>query len=85
VVGANPSGVLDLVVTLSIGVWPGPGHGGSLKVTPSTEPLGLLPSALVPTGPCPPSLAPHIGARRRLRTTARPTQDRDGQLVAAGS
>jgi hypothetical protein len=84
-VGPNLFCILDLVVALTIGVWPGSGHGGSLKVTPSTEPLGLLPSALVPTGPC----------RRRLHRTsgrgvgcvppARPKQDRDGQIVAAGS
>jgi hypothetical protein len=79
----NLLGILDLVVALSIGFLAGLGPWRPLAVTPSTEPLSLLPLALVPTTAVPLALALHLVALRRLRTAARPTQDRDGQVLAA--
>jgi hypothetical protein len=80
----NLFGILDLVVALTIGFLAGLGPWQPLEVTPSTEPLSLLPLALVPTTAVPLAIALHLVALRQLRTVARPTEDRGGQVVAAG-
>jgi hypothetical protein len=76
-------GLLDLVVALSIGFLAGLGPWRPLDVTPSTEPLSLLPLALVlPTTAVPLAIALHLVALRRPRT-ARPTEDRAAHALAA--
>jgi hypothetical protein len=80
----NLLGILDLVVALSIGFLAGLGPWRPFEITPSTEPLSLLPLALVPTTAVPLSVALHIVSLRRLRTAARPEQDRAGDLLPAG-
>ena len=80
----NLFGLLDLVVALTIGFLAGLGPWRPLEVTPSTEPLSLLPLALVPTVAVPLAIALHLVSLARLRTAASPTQDRSGQVVAAG-
>ena len=80
----NLFGILDLVVALSVGFLAGLGPWRPLEVTPSTEPLSLLPLALVPTVAVPLSLALHLVSLRRLRAAARPEGDRTGDLVPAG-
>jgi hypothetical protein len=80
----NLFGLLDLVVALSIGFLAGLGPWRPLEVTPSTEPLSLLPLALVPTVAVPLALALHLVSLARLRTPTSPTEDRSGQVVAAG-
>jgi hypothetical protein len=77
-------GILDLVVALTIGFLAGLGPWRPLEVTPSTEPLSLLPLALVPTTAVPLAIALHLVSLARLRTAASPTEDRGGQVVAAG-
>lgn len=79
----NLFGILDLVVALSIGFLAGLGPWRPFEVTPSTEPLSLLPLALVPTVAVPLSLALHLLSLRRLRA-ARPEGDWTGDLVPAG-
>jgi hypothetical protein len=80
----NLFGILDLVVALSVGFLAGLGPWRALEVTPSTEPLSLLPLALVPTVAVPLALALHLVSLRRLRAAARPEGDRTGDLVPAG-
>jgi hypothetical protein len=80
----NLLGILDLVVALTIGFLAGLGPWRPLEVTPSTEPLSLLPLALVPTTAVPLAIALHLVSLARLRTAASPTEDRGGQVVAAG-
>ena len=80
----NLLGILDLVVALSIGFLAGLGPWRPLEVTPSTESLSLLPLALVPTTAVPLSVALHLVSLRRLRSAARPEQDRAGHLLPAG-
>jgi hypothetical protein len=60
-------GILDLIIAASIGFL----LFGLVEVTPSTEPLRLLPLALIPTVPVPLALALHIVSLRRLRTATR--------------
>jgi hypothetical protein len=79
----NLLGILDLVVALTIGFLAGLGPWRLLDVTPSTEPLSLLPLALVPTVAVPLAIALHVVALRRLRTAPRPTEDRRGRVLAA--
>jgi len=64
-------GILDLIVAGSIGFL----LLGIVEVTPSTEPLRLLPLALIPTVPVPLALALHIVSLRRLRSAAWPKED----------
>jgi hypothetical protein len=64
-------GILDLIVAASIGFL----LFGLVEVTPSTEPLRLLPLALIPTVPVPLALALHIVSLRRLRIAAWPEED----------
>jgi hypothetical protein len=80
----NLFGILDLVIALSVGFLAGLGPWRPLEVTPSTEPLSLLPLALVPTVAVPLSLALHMVSLRRLRAAVRPEGDRTGDLVPAG-
>jgi hypothetical protein len=80
----NLLGILDLVVALSVGFLAGLGPWRPLAVTPSTEPLSLLPLALVPTTAVPLAIALHIVSLRRLRASARPEEDRAGHLLPAG-
>jgi hypothetical protein len=79
----NLFGLLDLVVALGIGFLAGLGPWRPLEVTPSTEPLSLLPLALVPTVAVPLSLALHLVSLRRLRVAARPEDDRAGHVLAS--
>ena len=78
----NVLGLLDLIVAVSIGFLLGP--FGPLEVTPSTEALRLLPLALIPTAAVPLAIALHIVSLRRLRTAAKPKEDRAGHVPAAG-
>jgi hypothetical protein len=80
----NLLGILDLVVALGIGSLAGLGPWRPLEVTPSTEPLSLLPLALVPTVAVPLALALHLVSLRRLRAAAQPDRDRTGDLLPAG-
>jgi hypothetical protein len=76
----NVLGILDLIVAGSIGFL----LSGLVEVTPSTAPLLLLPLALIPTVPVPLALALHIVSLRRLRTAAKPEEDRAAHVPAAG-
>jgi hypothetical protein len=80
----NRFGILDLVVALTIGFLAGLGPWQPLAVTPSTEPLSLLPLALVPTVAVPLAIALHLVSLRRLRAAAQPEDDRTGDLLPAG-
>ena len=75
----NVLGILDLIVAGSIGFLLA-GLGG---VTASTEPLLLLPLALIPTVTVPLALTLHIVSLRRLRTGAKPNEHRAAHLPAA--
>jgi hypothetical protein len=79
----NLFGILDLMVALSIGFLAGLGPWRPLDVMPSTEPLSLLPLALVPTVAVPLAIALHLVSLRRLHAAARPTERQGGQVVAA--
>jgi hypothetical protein len=80
----NLFGILDLVVALGIGFLAGLGPWRPLEVTPSTEPLSLLPLALVPTVAVPLAIALHIVSLSRLRSAAQPKVDRAGHLLPTG-
>ena len=80
----NLFGLLDLVIALTIGFLAGLGPWRPLEVTPSTEPLSLLPLALVPTVAVPLAIALHLVSLRRLRAAAQPEDDRTGDLLPAG-
>ena len=73
-------GILDLIVAGSIGFL----LLGLVEVTPSTAPLLLLPLALILTVPVPLALALHIVSLHRLRTVAKPEEDRAAHVPAAG-
>jgi hypothetical protein len=60
----NMLGILDLVVALGIAFLLG--LFGFVDVTPSTEALGLLPLALIPSVAVPLAIALHIVSLRRL-------------------
>jgi len=62
----NVLGILDLVVAGGLGFL----LFRLVEVTPSTEPLFLLPLALIPTTAVPLTIVLHIVSLRRLRTTA---------------
>ena len=70
-------GLVDLVVAVGIGFL----LFGHVEVTSSTEPLTLLPLALIPTVAVPLAVALHLVSLRQLRTTTRPEEDRTGSLV----
>jgi hypothetical protein len=77
-------GLLDLVVAISIGYLAGLGPYRPLDITPSTEPLSLLPLALVATVAVPTAVALHLVALSRLRTATRPQPDRTEYPLPAG-
>lgn len=64
-------GLVDLVVALSVGFL----LFVLVEVTPSTEPLTLLPLALIPTVAVPLAFALHIESLRQLHTATRPQED----------
>jgi hypothetical protein len=70
----NVLGILDLVVAGIIG----------FLLLPSTEPLTLLPLALIPTTAVPLAVALHIVSLRRLHAAARAEEGETGHLPAAG-
>jgi hypothetical protein len=76
----NVLGILDLVVAGIIGFL----LLGFVEVTPSTALLTLLPLALIPTTAVPLTIALHIVSLRRLRTVAKPKEDRTAHVPAAG-
>lgn len=80
----NLFGILDLVVAFSIGFLAGLGPWRPLAVTPTTEPLSLLPLALVLTVAVPLAITLHVESMRRLRAAARPHQDRVARLLPTG-
>jgi hypothetical protein len=65
----NAFGITDLVVALTLGALTG---YQLLNVTPSTDPIGQLPLALIPTATVPLLLALHITSLRALRRHPRP-------------
>jgi hypothetical protein len=71
-------GILDLVVAIGIGYLAGLGPYRPLDITPTTEPLSLLPLALVATVAVPTALALHVVALGQLRTTTT-TRPQEGQ------
>jgi hypothetical protein len=77
-------GILDLVVAITIGYLAGLGPYRLLDLTPTTEPLSMLPLALVATVAVPTALALHIVTLRQLRTTDQPRQDQAEPVVSAG-
>jgi hypothetical protein len=74
----NVLGIADLVAALGIGLLAGLGPWRPLGITPSTQPLELLPLALIPTVAVPLAINLHIVSLRRLyasgRSSARPPQ-----------
>lgn len=65
----NVLGIVDLVVAVSIGFLAGAGPTQLLAVTPSTEAIGQLPLALIPTATVPLALGLHVISLLRLRGT----------------
>lgn len=63
----NVLGIVDLVVAVSIGFLAGAGPAQLLAVTPSTEAIGQLPLALIPTATVPLALGLHVISLLRLR------------------
>lgn len=70
----NVLGIVDLVVAVAIGFLAGLGPYRPIDVTPSTEPLGLLPLALVATMAVPLAITLHVVSLRSLAATARAEQ-----------
>lgn len=68
----NVLGILDLVVAVGIGFLAGLGPTQFIHVTPTTEALGLLPLALIPTTAVPLVVALHVVSLRRLRAIPQP-------------
>jgi hypothetical protein len=62
------------ISALSVGFLAGLGPWRPLGVTPSTEPLSLLPLPLVPTVAVPLAIALHLVSLHRLHVTARPEE-----------
>ena len=78
-------GIVDLVVALTIGFLTGLGPIQPFAVTPSTEPLGLLPLVLVPTVAVPVTIALHIVSLRGLRSVTRSDDDRTRRVLTAAA
>ena len=78
----NVLGIVDMVAAVTIGFLAGAGPLQLLDVTPSTEALGQLPLALIPTVVVPVALALHVISLLRLRDTRKPhvTQGRQTGL-----
>lgn len=64
----NLLGLFDLIVAVAIGFLAAPGPFRLLELTPSTEPMSLLPLALIPTVAVPLAVALHLVSLRRLGT-----------------
>jgi hypothetical protein len=62
----NAFGLLDLVVAVALGSLVGLGPYVAVHVSPTTEPLALLPLSLIPAGVVPLLMALHIVSFRRL-------------------
>jgi hypothetical protein len=77
-------GILDLIVALAIGFLAGLGPFRPFQITPTTEPLGLLPLVLIPTAAVPLVIALHIVSLRRLRELGRSKADQADLLKVAG-
>lgn len=60
-------GLLDLVVAFTLGYLAAPGPSRLLAAIPSTEPMTLLPLALIPTVAVPVAIALHVVSLRQLR------------------
>jgi hypothetical protein len=73
-------GLLDLVVAITIGYLAGLGPYQPFDIVPSTEPLSLLPLALVATVAVPTALALHLVALTRLHAADRTTSQKAAQL-----
>jgi hypothetical protein len=71
----NLLGILDLAVAVTIAFL---ANLDSLAVTPSTEPLTLLPLALVATVAVPLAIALHVVSLHRLRVATHPERGRRG-------
>lgn len=69
----NLLGIVDLVVAVGLGLLGGLGPYRLLHVTPSTEPLSLLPLALIPTMAVPLAIALHVTSLRLLSAGAKPS------------
>jgi hypothetical protein len=77
-------GILDLIVALAIGFLAGLGPFQPFQITPTTEPLGLLPLVLIPTVAVPLVIALHIVSLRRLHAMAKSELDHADLVTAAG-
>lgn len=77
-------GIVDLIVALAIGFLAGLGPFQPFEITPTTEPLGLLPLVLIPTVAVPLVIALHIVSLRRLRAMAQSELDQADLVTAAG-
>jgi hypothetical protein len=73
-------GILDLVVAITIGYLAGLGPYRPLDIVPSTEPLSLLPLALVATVAVPTAIALHIVSLTRLHAADGTTTHEAEQL-----
>lgn len=78
-------GLVDLGVALTIGFLFGLGPFRPFEVTPSTEPLAMLPLVLIPTVAVPLTIALHVVSLRRLRAVAQSDERQPGRLVPATS
>jgi hypothetical protein len=65
-VAFNLLGILDLVVAIGVGFLSAPGPRQAIFVSPTTEPMGLLPLALIPTVVVPLAVGLHVLSLRRL-------------------
>lgn len=74
----NIVGLLDLVVALTMGFLTGVGQGQVLTVSPSSEPVGLLPLVLIPLTAVPLAIALHV-----VSMVALARESRRRQVVAA--
>jgi hypothetical protein len=72
-------GLLDLVVAITIGYLAGLGPYRPLDIIPSTEPLSLLPLALVATVAVPTAIALHVVSLTRLHAADRATSHKAKQ------
>ena len=77
-------GIVDLIVALTIGFLAGLGPFQPFEITPTTEPLALLPLVLIPTAAVPLVIALHIVSLRRLRQMAGSEIDQTDLVSAAG-
>jgi hypothetical protein len=65
----NVLGIADLVVAVTVGFLAGAGSTQLIHVTPTTEAIGQLPLALIPTATVPLALALHVISLLKLRGT----------------